>query len=58
MARFGEGRAACITGRNAIQQTQGESVMLNQSKPFIHEKAEIQTDSIGEDTKVLQYSII
>src|SRR5678816_2396803 len=32
--------------------------MSNQNKPFIHEKAEVQTDSIGEDTKIWQYSII
>jgi UDP-2-acetamido-3-amino-2,3-dideoxy-glucuronate N-acetyltransferase len=32
--------------------------MLNQKKPFIHEKAEVQTKIIGEGTKIWQYSII
>jgi len=32
--------------------------MFNQNKPFIHEKAEVQTRSIGVETKVWQYSII
>lgn len=32
--------------------------MLNRNKPFIHEKAEVQTDSIGDDTKIWQYSIV
>ena len=32
--------------------------MTDQPKPFIHEKAEVQTDRIGDGTKVWQYSII
>ena len=32
--------------------------MSNQKKPFIHEKAEVQTQSIGEETRIWQYSII
>jgi acetyltransferase-like isoleucine patch superfamily enzyme len=32
--------------------------MSNQNKPFIHEKAEVQTDSIGDDTRIWQYSIV
>lgn len=32
--------------------------MSEQSKPFIHEKAEVQTHSIGDDTKIWQYTII
>lgn len=31
---------------------------MNQSKPFIHEKAEVQTKIIGYGTKIWQYSII
>lgn len=32
--------------------------MSNQNKPFIHEKAEVQTQIIGNETRVWQYSII
>lgn len=32
--------------------------MSNQNKPFIHEKAEVQTQVIGDKTSVWQYSII
>jgi UDP-2-acetamido-3-amino-2,3-dideoxy-glucuronate N-acetyltransferase len=32
--------------------------MLNQDKPFIHEKADVQTDAIGDDTRIWQYSIV
>jgi len=32
--------------------------MSDQSKPFIHEKAEVQTARVGEGTKVWQFSII
>jgi UDP-2-acetamido-3-amino-2,3-dideoxy-glucuronate N-acetyltransferase len=33
-------------------------MISNQHKPFIHEKAEVQTIHIGDGTKVWQYSII
>jgi len=33
-------------------------MISNQRKPFIHEKAEVQTIHIGDGTKVWQYSII
>jgi len=32
--------------------------MSTQSKPFIHEKADVQTEIIGDETRVWQYSII
>lgn len=32
--------------------------MLEHKKPFIHEKAEVQAESIGEDTRIWQYSIV
>jgi UDP-2-acetamido-3-amino-2,3-dideoxy-glucuronate N-acetyltransferase len=32
--------------------------MSNQNKLFIHEKAEVQTKSVGEGTKIWQYSIV
>ncbi len=32
--------------------------MPSQTKSFIHKKADVQTDSIGEDTRVWQYSIV
>jgi UDP-2-acetamido-3-amino-2,3-dideoxy-glucuronate N-acetyltransferase len=32
--------------------------MQKQKKPFIHEKAEVQTKIIGEGTKIWQFSII
>lgn len=32
--------------------------MLDQNKPFIHEKADVQTAHIGEGTKIWQYSVI
>ncbi len=32
--------------------------MPNMKKPFIHEKAEVQTKMIGEGTKIWQYSIV
>lgn len=32
--------------------------MSDQNKPFIHEKADVQTNSIGDNTKVWQYVII
>lgn len=32
--------------------------MSNRNKSFIHEKAEVQTQIIGDETKVWQYSII
>lgn len=32
--------------------------MSNHNKPFIHEKAEVQTKIIGEGTKIWQYSIV
>jgi hypothetical protein len=31
--------------------------MSNHNKPFIHEKAEVQTKIIGEGTKIWQYSV-
>jgi len=32
--------------------------MSDQNRPFIHEKAEVQTQAIGDETRVWQYSII
>lgn len=32
--------------------------MLNQTKPFIHKNAEVQTVSVGDNTKIWQYSIV
>lgn len=32
--------------------------MSNQSKPFIHEKADVQTQTIGAETKIWQFSIV
>ena len=32
--------------------------MLNKNEPFIHEKAEVQTNAIGEGTKIWQFSIV
>jgi UDP-2-acetamido-3-amino-2,3-dideoxy-glucuronate N-acetyltransferase len=32
--------------------------MENQNKPFIHEKAEVQTDSVGADTRIWQFTIV
>lgn len=32
--------------------------MLNQNKLFIHEKAEVQTDAIGEGTRIWQFTIV
>lgn len=32
--------------------------MSNQKKTFIHEKADVQTQTIGEETRIWQYSII
>lgn len=32
--------------------------MSNQNKPFIHEEADVQTDSIGDDTRIWQYTIV
>jgi UDP-2-acetamido-3-amino-2,3-dideoxy-glucuronate N-acetyltransferase len=32
--------------------------MITQNKPFIHEKAEVQTRFIGEGTKIWQYTVI
>lgn len=32
--------------------------MPNQTKPFIHENAEVQTEAIGDNTKIWQYSIV
>ena len=32
--------------------------MSNYNKPFIHEKAEVQTQFIGDDTKIWQFSIV
>ncbi len=32
--------------------------MSNHNKPFIHEKAEVQTKIVGEGTKIWQYSIV
>jgi acetyltransferase-like isoleucine patch superfamily enzyme len=32
--------------------------MSSRNKPFIHEKADVQTDSIGDDTKIWQYSVV
>ena len=32
--------------------------MTDQPKPFIHEKADVQTDRIGDGTKVWQFSVV
>ena len=31
---------------------------LDPNKPFIHEKAEVQTDLVGDNTKIWQFSIV
>jgi len=44
--------------RVLLIKANGENIMSTQSKPFIHEKADVQTEIIGDETRVWQYSII